>query len=458
MRPGIAGSLLAGCAAAVAASMACGGSVTRDVEPDATAVASDAGVADGGEDVMADGASGAGDATADVPWLLAPDADGATAPQDDGSVSFSCAPASAFFDGGCGDPMTDPHNCGGCGVDCNGGACDAGACVPMPAGVLATGQLAPLAIAADGTNVYWLTAGAADNFGKAGVKAFGAQVLQCAASGCENRPTVLLTYPPAFGIGLITGGTPRSTSAIAVDATRVYWTDQGSVRACAIGGCGCAPTTIADGLSQPPGVTAAGGQVYWSEWAHGSPYTGTVSTCATAGCGSGPTVLASAQGGPLALTGDDAHVYWTDTYDDAGSIWECAAGGCDGGVPLVTGENGNPYAIASDAVNLYWANAGAGTIVQCAKADCGATRVVLASGRVRPSGIATDGASVYWRDGAGDVYRCAVAGCGGNPMLVASATWSNSELYQPIAVDGSRVYWTQQGATPDDDWIASAPK
>lgn len=452
MRVGMAGCVLAGGVAAAAAIASCGGSVRGGGAPGGAAGPVDAGGGEAStdEDARADGAFGPHDGATDAA-LFAPDA------IDDGFGSFSCAPASSFFDGGCGDPMTDPHHCGGCGVDCDGGACEAGSCVPMPAGVLATGQLAPIAIAADGTNVYWLTTGATDNHGKLGIRVYGAQVLECAATGCGNRPSVLVTYPPANG--LLTGGIPASTSAIAVDGTRVYWTDRGSVRACALGGCACAPATIADQLSQPPGVTAAGGNVFWTEWAHGSPYTGTVSTCPGAGCGSGgPTVLASGQGGPLALTADDQHVYWTDTYQDGGPIWQCAASGCDGGVPLVSNANGNPYAIAADATNLYWANAGAGTIVQCAKADCQGTRVLLASGRVRPSGIATDGVSVYWRDGSGDVYRCAVGGCGGNPTLVATATMTNAEFDQPIAVDGSRVYWTQQNATPDDDWIASAPK
>jgi len=448
MRFGIAAYVLVVCAVAIGVSVACcGGAIARDTAPDATAAADDGG---GGTDSMTEGAFAGGDAGADAPPLFAPDA------ADAGIASFSCAPASSFFDGGCGDPMSDPHNCGGCGVDCDAGACEAGACVPMPAGALATGQLRPIAIAADGTNVYWLTAGATDNFGKMGIKVFGAQVLACAATGCGNSPTVLTTYPPAFG--LITGGTPVATSAIAVDTTRVYWTDQKSVQACAVGGCGCTPTTMAVGLWQPPGVTAAGGNVYWTEWAHGSPYTGTVSTCPTVGCGPVPTVLATGQGGPLALTADDQHVYWTDTYEDGGPIWECAVAGCDGGVRLVANENGNPYVITSDATNLYWANAGAGTIVQCTKTDCQDTRVVLASGRVRPSGIATDGVSVYWRDGPGDIYRCAVGGCGGNPTLVASATMTNAEFDQPIAVDGSHVYWTQERAVPDDDWIMSAPK
>ncbi|HEY6459074.1 MAG TPA: hypothetical protein VIY73_02955 [Polyangiaceae bacterium] len=455
MRVGVAACMLGGWGVTVVAAVACGGAVAGSSTPDAAAGVVEAGGSGATADAsaMRDASTG-NDATADAPTLFPTDATDAS---DAGSAEFSCAPASSFFDGGCGDPLTDPHNCGACGVDCDGGACDAGTCAAMPAGALATGQLGPIAIAADGTNVYWLTTGAQDSFGKAGVKAFGAQVLACAATGCGNRPTVLATYAPQFGIGPPTGGTPTSVAAIAVDATRVYWTDQQSVHACALGGCGCAPTTIVASFWQPPGVAAAGGRVFWTEWAHGAPNTGTVSTCAATGCASGPNVLATGQGGPLALTADDAYVYWTDTYEDGGPIWESPAAGGDGGVRLVTNENGNPYGIASDATNLYWTNAGAGTVVQCAKADCQNTRIELASGRVRPSGIATDGASVYWRDGPGDVYRCAVGGCGGSPTLVANAAMSSADFDQAIAVDATRVYWTQQGAA-DDDWIASAPK
>ena len=53
--------------------------------------------------------------------------------------------------------LYDPHNCGACGHDCLGGACDAGVCVPLPAGVLASGLIAPVSVAVDATNVYFAT-------------------------------------------------------------------------------------------------------------------------------------------------------------------------------------------------------------------------------------------------------------------------------------------------------------
>ena len=215
--------------------VACGGATSRGAAADASTSSVDA-----TSDTFSPPASDAG-AALDGPAEAVADA-GSDAP-----ALFSCAPASSFFDGGCGDPQTDPHNCGGCGVDCDGGACDGGACIPLASGVLATGQLLPIALAADGANVYWLSAGAETSpGGKLTPRVFGAQVLQCAATGCENRPTVLATYAPEYGIGAPVGGVPVATSALAVDAVNVYWTDPSSVHACAIGGCNCAPTTIAE--------------------------------------------------------------------------------------------------------------------------------------------------------------------------------------------------------------------
>ena len=94
--------------------------------------------------------------------------------------------------------------------------------------------------------------------------------------------------------------------------------------------------------------------------------------------------------------------------------------------------------------------------MQCAKSDCQNTRILLASGRTNPSGIAVDGANVYWREQ--NIYRCAIGGCDGTPTLVATATSPGFSYDAAIAVDATRVYWTQLGAVPNDDWIMSAVK
>lgn len=104
----------------------------------------------------------------------------------------SCAQSPSLADGGrTFDRRTDPNNCGACGVSCDGGACSDGGCVPLGAGVLATGQASPIAIAVDATNVYWVNRGLPLGSGKQGTAWLDGQVMACSIGGCGNRPTVL---------------------------------------------------------------------------------------------------------------------------------------------------------------------------------------------------------------------------------------------------------------------------
>jgi hypothetical protein len=355
----------------------------------------------------------------------------------------------------------DPHNCGACGNDCRGAACQAGTCASLPAGVLASGQLGPIAIALDAVNLYWLNLG---NFtgpgGKAGGYYANGQVMKCAIAGCNNAPTMLAsgwTQP---------GGLPVVPSAIAVDATSVYWTGSdpspmpgqnswGWVLSCAVGGCNQTPTIVASGQDDPTGVAAGPTGVYWTMYS-----TGQVANCpvAGAGCGVGPTTLATGQVGPSGIAVDDANVYWT-SY--SGHLTACALSGC-GATPtnIWTGQPGSTQAattgIAVDAIRVYWTNGnplGTGSVMQCDKEHCPGTLTTLATGRNAPGGIAVDDAFVYWTeigdflaDGqasvlSGGVFRCAINGCNGQPTALAS----NLNRPSAIAVDATHIYWTDVG-------------
>jgi hypothetical protein len=363
------------------------------------------------------------------------------------SVEFGvdAEPSKSFFDGGtcvaatspdggC-DTQSDPHNCGSCGNDCNGGACESGVCGPLPAGILATDQMAPIAIAIDSANVYWLNEGPFSGpGGKIGGDYPAGQVMKCAIAGCGNNPTILASgWRQPGGLGVVPSG-------LMVDNDNVYWVGSSEVFSCAIGGCGCLPQIIGSGGGAATGVTATAGNVYWTMYDVGQ-----VAVCPSSGCLDGPSILASSQVGPSGITFDANHIYWTNTNGSLVSSPFQRSG--VGTTVLWTGQAGSTQAqtdaLAVDAQNLYWTNGnpeGTGSVMKCKKSACEATLVTLADARSSPEGIAVDGTTVYWTE-QGGVYKCAIGGCNDAPTFVTASS------SQAIAIDAAHIYLVQSGAS-----------
>jgi hypothetical protein len=367
---------------------------------------------------------------------LFPDADAAPLTNPDGS----CISAASMLDGGCGDPQTDPHNCGGCGHDCDGGACVSGACAPLPANTLATGLYAPSAIAVDANAVYWLDWGTpVGGGGKIPPIYAGAQVLSCAKGGCGNGPTALATMSPTSGLE-----SPFVPSAMAMDIASVYWPRGGDVVSCAKGGCGCNPGLVGS-VGDVTAIGLSPSMLYVAQYALGQ-----LAMCPLPGCSS-VTITASHVVGADGIALDTTYVYWVDSN---GEMLRCPLSGCNGAPQsLWRGAPGSTQAgtvgIAVDATNVYWTNAQPftyGSVMQCAKEACAGTLVTLAAGRDEPRGIAVDGTNVYWTDAAG-LQRCTLGGCGGMPTTLASSAGP------ALALDATHVYFTDPGTKSTDGRI-----
>ncbi len=359
-------------------------------------------------------------------------------------ASDYCGPASALVGQGCGDPSSDPHNCGGCGVDCDGGACDGGSCVPLPSGVLATGQYQPYGLAVDSEAVYWLNLGFTTE-GMHNPPMYSAgQVLRCPISGCGNRPTVLATLPP----GMIGYGTPVP-SVLTLAGGEVVWAQSSGFAACSTQGCGCAPLTLLDGYSGV-GVTVVGSAAFFAVNPPG------IITCPLAGCGGAPTILLG--GIALGLTNDGTNVYYSAEGEIGTFVATPPADGGNGPTRLWTGTGtqSDTVGITVDATHLYWANAQPGpygSVLQCDKDNCGATVVTLASGLAEPRGIAVDDVNVYWAESDG-VVRGAIGGCGNAPTQVESTPSA------AVAVDATNLYYATyaESVNQTNGWIGIMPK
>jgi len=222
----------------------------------------------------------------------------------------------------------------------------------------------------------------------------------------------------------------------------VYWVGEGSVSA-SNGGTvnaasrgGGAVSTLASGLSGPRAVAVDGTRVYWADASQG--------TVGEVPLGGGSvTVLATGRPQLGPLTVDGTNVYWVDYQ--AGTVNEVPVGG--GTVTtLATGQSA-PLSITTDGTNVYWGTSN-GKVQEVPVG--GGTVTTLATGQGANS-LAVDGTDVYWaNDGAPSFYYPAggtvnkVPIGGGTVTTLASGQVNLSS----VAVDGTNVYWATWGTSP----------
>jgi hypothetical protein len=282
---------------------------------------------------------------------------------DTGGVDagITCFSGQTPCNGSCVDEQSDGHDCGACGHDCLGGACQAGVCQPT---TLLSGLPYVKFIAVDATSLYWTV---------------GASVMKMPLSG--GPPVTLASGPP-------------SANGIAVDARNVYWTDQTShILSAPLGG-GATSTVLSDAVYTPFAVAVDATTLYftsyWNDTVNTMPLGGgtpstlasdrTMSSGATGIAvnansvywgdgnarvvqtplgGGGSVTLASMQNDPMGVAVDDTDVYWTVFY--GGAVVKAPL---SGGTPTTLVSNLTVYAlgIAVDATSIYWAAADANTV------------------------------------------------------------------------------------------------
>jgi hypothetical protein len=269
---------------------------------------------------------------------------------------------------------------------------------------LTTGPQVAETLVLDETNAYWLNQVLCVDScsGPTG------QVMQCSKNGCR-APIVLATLE---GLG---------PSGLAVDATGVYWTDNGTLKRVAIGG--GQPTTVA--AANAGNIALDGTNIY---------FTSGSSIAKIPIGGSAPTRLVTGLMSPGLIAVDTASVYFTDTV--AGTVQKVPLGG---GAPTTLAEGQTPSAMALDSSNVYWTNYNndepGGTVVRVPIS--GGNVIVLASGLRTAFGIAVDATNVYWTSNFAVMSMPKEGGC---PATLVPA----NSLVTPmsVAADATSLYWT----------------
>ncbi len=360
---------------------------------------------------------------------------------------------------------TDAANCGGCGTQCGTAhttgnpTCAAGACQYPCADGYAHCSNTPSSGCE--TNVKGTDA---NNCGACGHSCLGGT---CVAGACQvailasnqNYPSAIALDATKVYFANRNGGTinrvgkdgtnleplvsnQSSPQAMTTDGTSIFWVNYPNAQVMRATTTGAGPTPI--GTAPSSFMIALGGGFVW--WANrDAPY---VKKNGVAASGSGTEVSVSTGSGAEGdwIVADAQYVFWTDSA--LGKIFRAGINDaacdetstCTAIVPATT----SPYALASDANNLYWAELG-GTISIKKVAKTGGTVTILASNQgPTPQTLATDGIDVYWGIFGANVIRkvavnastpCDGTGC----TFVADAAFPNA-----IAVDDKAVYWVSQ--------------
>jgi hypothetical protein len=356
-----------------------------------------------------------------------------------GSGGLACGALEVECDGRCVNVKADDaDHCGACGRSCRGSSCEAGACTPEA--MTAAGEVAPYALADDGTYLYWVSpatkAGGSVNDSRM------RRVAKASAGGAAEN---------VFGSAVV-----RARS-LAFDGGKLYW---GELETNGI-------FSGTPGLSFPDAspfaadqldvrhLAAAAGKAFWSlageSAVRGKPLAGGA-LAPDLGLQANPGwVAADEVGAPYWVAGVTREVRRT----------KAAAPGYEA---FATGAGIVSVELTGDVV--YWADAAAGVIRSAPKATTPpAAGAVAFEGSGRVEGFRLEGTTLYvvtlqdgaltaWRKAEGDAepfllgrVPAKATGYAGNPFGAAHVLADATYVYfaDPGTVDTSPDVDTSEG-------------
>lgn len=359
-------------------------------------------------------------------------------PANDGATKCVAPVADCDGDGICETSLdTDPKNCGACGRDCGGGACDK-TCRPA---TLLSGLTGPVAAAVNATALVVLAEGGPRVCPKSGCVAAGVAPL-----ALENDELV-----------------PQGPHTLVVDADNAYWLGrqgpgtQFELKKCAVAGCGLAPITLDEAQLGSELLAEGDAALRYDP-------TGLVTRIPLSGVGGkqyfGALTIAESRrfiltGGKVAFSNSDGA-----TGGNRG-VW---VGSFANAAPTRVMNEGDHVAIHGDVVYASRRSADAtyDAIFACSFAGCGGVGTNVGgtgptAGTGRIADLRADSSGLYWVETVGTVgrvMRCALPDCKGGPVALAVAQ------DRPVAVttDEKFVYWVNGGSAPGTGTVARVAK
>jgi hypothetical protein len=369
----------------------------------------------------ADGADGANVADAADGPVAADDAgEAGTANGDDGGDGSLGAPDAAVEASCTGvDAMSDPQNCGGCGVSCGAsGVCSLGRCVTVLADVAISGYAKGVAVDANGVYV---------------TSANPQCVFEVPLGG--GTPMPLLSPAPTPSV--------TGSGAVALAGTVLYWTTGGGQQVFSVPTAGGAATPVSTTENDPEAITSDGTHAYWTD--------STRIRYASAGAASPMTLPVTSEAGtpfdtPTGIAVDNAFVYWSNRGGHGtATIWRVDK--TAGGAAKLVQSGADPIqGLALDATNAYFTTFyGTGGVYSVPVGGGPAT--ALSTSETSPSKIVSDASALYWLDGLR--VRKLLKGGGATAVTLVSyagalqAKVAAGGSFTDLAADATYLYFTQ---------------
>ncbi len=314
----------------------------------------------------------------------------------------------------------------------------------------------PMDASADGPDADCLDLSTdARNCGQCGHSCLGGT---CAAGVCQPFTVV--------------SGVP-DVSAIAVDATFLYYAQHTAANISKVPLAGGAPVLVYDTTKAPHDLVLHVDRVYWADqleiglYVFGAPsgvtkaYTGGVHAIAWTADGlygvtnagiedvsldlAGTVQSLTNTGASPAIVTDATHAYWSAGKE----IRRVPLGGAQGAIEaVVTGLSADPTSMAIDGTRVYWTT-GAAVETAVIAAGTGWPIVKLVSGETTTAALELDATRLYWVDIAnGDLRAAPIAG--GAAITLVKAMPQRTDVVRPrlVAVSPDAVYYasTNDGA------------
>ncbi|HEU4410184.1 MAG TPA: hypothetical protein VFS43_33320 [Polyangiaceae bacterium] len=257
-----------------------------------------------------------------------------------GSGGLACAAPTVECGGACVDlKADDAQNCGACGRSCRGATCTQGACVPE---AMASNEVAPYALADDGSYLYWVSPAIKDNVAFSRMR----RVAKASAGGAAEN---------AFA------GTIVRARSLAFADGKLFWGDLGASpsdvanqRLVSAAPADLGPQLVAGAQPGIEHVALAAGKAYWLIGGGG----GAVRGKSADGTGDiSPEVFGQVNPSWLSVDGD-AQPYWV-AVDAAGTGREVRRAVSSNAAEPVASGGAGLRAVELFGDRFYWADGAA---------------------------------------------------------------------------------------------------